>query len=113
MFGLAFENFPCQIIEHKAVTAGKSLDKTGGVGASLHGEGGQLQPGDPAFGAGFERGNVCISQFQPHHPVEKLGGLGGGEAQVGERAIRSVGRGRAGEPRGSGGSSRVAMTRCI
>src|SRR3972149_6365127 len=38
--GLAFENLPGQIIEHKAVTAGKGLDKTGGVGAPLHGEGG-------------------------------------------------------------------------
>src|SRR3990170_545381 len=28
--GLAFEDFPDQIVEHKAVTASKSLDKTGG-----------------------------------------------------------------------------------
>ena len=30
-FGLAFENFFGQIIEHKTVTAGERLDKTGGV----------------------------------------------------------------------------------
>ncbi len=81
--GLAFENFPGKIIEHKAVTAGKSLDKTAGVGAPLHGQCGQLQPGDPTLGAGFERGDVRVFQVQPHHAVKKVGGLGGGEAQVG------------------------------
>ena len=50
---------------------------------SLHGERGQLQAGDPAFGAGFQRGDVFRREAQTHHLVEKLGGFGGGEAQVG------------------------------
>ena len=44
---------------------------------------GQLQAGNPAFGAGFQRGDVVRGEVQAHHLVEELGGFGGGEAQVG------------------------------
>src|SRR5512133_2850959 len=56
-FRLALQDFLGQIIEHKTVAAGKSLDKTGCIGLPLHrerplqGKGCQLQPGDPAFRA--------------------------------------------------------------
>ena len=50
---------------------------------TLQSQGGQLQAGDPAFGAGLQRGDITIGEIQPHHPVEKFGGFGGGEAQIG------------------------------
>ena len=65
------------------VAAGEGFDKAGGVLLSLHGKRGQLQAGDPAFGAGFQRGDVFRREVQAHHPVEKFGGFGGGETQVG------------------------------
>ena len=46
-------------------------------------EGGQLQTGDPAFGASFQRGDVFRREVEAHHLVEKFGGFGGREAQVG------------------------------
>ena len=43
----------------------------------------QLQTGNPAFGAGFQRGDVFRREVQTHHLVEKFGGFGGGKTQVG------------------------------
>ena len=42
-----------------------------------------MQAGNPAFGAGFQRGDIAIREMQPHHAVEEFGGFGGGEAQIG------------------------------
>ena len=46
-------------------------------------ERGHLQAGDPAFGAGFQGGDVVRGEVEPHHPVEELGGFGRAETQVG------------------------------
>jgi hypothetical protein len=43
----------------------------------------QLQAGDPTLGPGFQRGDVFRREAQAHHPIQELGGFGGGEAQVG------------------------------
>ena len=43
-----------QIVQHEMVAAGEGLDEAGGVLMSLHGQGRQLQAGDPAFGAGLQ-----------------------------------------------------------
>ena len=50
---------------------------------SLHGNRGQLQAGNPAFGARFQGGDVFRREVEAHHLVEKSGGFGGGKAQVG------------------------------
>ena len=42
-----------------------------------------MQTGNPAFGAGFQRGDIFLGEIQSHHPVEEFGGFGGGKAQVG------------------------------
>ena len=65
MFRLALKNFFDQIVQHKTVAAGESLDKTGGVFPPLHGEGGQLQTGDPAFGAGFQAAMSSAERLRP------------------------------------------------
>ena len=49
----------------------------------MQSQGGQLQAGDPAFGAGFQRGDIFCGEVQSHHLVEKFGGFGGSKAQVG------------------------------
>ena len=49
----------------------------------LYGKRSQLQSGDPAFGAGFQRGNVFCREIQSHHLVEKIGSFDGRETQVG------------------------------
>ena len=61
----------------------KVSDERGNVRAALHGKRGQLQTGNPAFGAGFQCGDVFRREVQPHHLVEKSGGFSRGEAQVG------------------------------
>ena len=58
MFRLVLKNLFDQIVQHKTVAAGESLYETGDVFPALHGECGQLQTGDPAFGAGLQRGEV-------------------------------------------------------
>ena len=40
------------------MAAGEGLDETGGVLMPLHGKCGQLQTGDPALGARFQRGDI-------------------------------------------------------
>jgi hypothetical protein len=51
--GLAFENLLGQIVEYVAVATREGPDEAGDVLALPHRERGQLQPGDPAFGALF------------------------------------------------------------
>ena len=50
--------------------------------APLHRNRGQLQAGDPAFGA-VSSAAMSRPRVEAHHLVEEFGGLGGGEAQVG------------------------------
>ena len=66
------------------MAASERLDEASRVCLSLHGDGGELQPGNPAFRAGLQRGDVCLGEVQPHHLIEKLGGFGRGKTQVGE-----------------------------
>ena len=61
----------------------KDLNKAGGILLPLHGKRGQLQTGNPAFGAGFQSGDIFRRETKTHRLVEKLGGFGGGKAQIG------------------------------
>ena len=84
---------------------------------SLHGEGGQLQTGNPAFGAGFQRGDISVGEIQPHHPVEEFSGFGGGEAQVGGAQFGELTAGaQAGQRQGrvfAGGDDQVHLRRQV
>ena len=82
-FGLTLQDFFDQIVQHETVSAGEGPDEPGGVLSPLHRERGQLQAGDPAFGAGFQGGDVFRREVQAHHLVEKFGGFGRGKTQVG------------------------------
>ena len=65
------------------MAAGESLNETGGIPMPLHGKRGQLQPGDPALGAGFQRSHVAVGKRQTHYSIKKLGRFDRGELQVG------------------------------
>ncbi len=72
------------------MAAAERLNETGGVGLALQGQRGQLQTGNPAFGAPFQGGDVCLREGQAHHLGEKFAGFGGGEAQVGHPQLAQV-----------------------
>ncbi len=66
------------------MAAGEGVDERGAVVAvTLHRDGGELQPGDPAFSARLQRGDGVGAQVQPHCLVQEGGGFVDGEAQVG------------------------------
>ncbi len=81
--GLLPQDFFEQIVQHEMVAAGERLDEAGGVFMSLQGKRGELQPGNPAFGAPFQGGDVFCREGKCHRLVEKSGGFGGGKPQVG------------------------------
>ncbi len=73
-----------QVIHHKAMAAGEGVDKSVDVaGVSLHRDGGELQPGDPALRARLQRGEGVRAQGQPHRLAQKGGSFFQGEAQIG------------------------------
>jgi hypothetical protein len=94
-----------QIVHYEAVAAGERFDEVGGVWMSRHGplhgqrllhgqrplhsqgplhcKGGQLQPGNPAFGAAFQGSDIFGREVEAHNLVEKIGRFGEGETQIG------------------------------
>src|SRR3712207_1520063 len=63
---LLVKNFFDQVIYEVAIIAGKGCNKVGNILPPLHGECRQLQPRDPAFGAGYKRGYVFSREVQAH-----------------------------------------------
>ena len=84
---LRFQDFFKQIVQHEMVAAGEGLDEAGDVLMSQHGKRSQLQASNPAFGAGFQRGDVFCGELQAHCLVKKIGGFGGGKTQVGSAQL--------------------------
>ena len=115
--GLPLEDLFDQIVEHEAVAAGERRDEAGSVCTALQGDRGQLQAGDPALGAGFERGDVVGREVEVHHLVEKVGGLGRGEAQVGGAQLGQLASGaQSGQGQGwilTGGDDQVHLRRQV
>ena len=81
--GPARQHLLHQVVDDVAVVAGKGLHEAVHVGAPAHGEGGQLQPGNPAFSACLQCGHIRGGEGEPRGLLQKGGGLCGGEAQVG------------------------------
>ena len=76
-FGLALQDLLDQIVRDVAVVPGERPDEPGNILAAPQGEGGQLQAGDPALGAVFQRGDVLRREVEAHRLVEECGGFGG------------------------------------
>jgi hypothetical protein len=83
MLGLALQDLLGQVVDDVAVVPGEAGDEAGDVVSSPHRQRGQLERGDPAFGASLQRSDIPCRQRQSHHPVEVRRGLVGREAQVG------------------------------
>jgi len=60
------------------------------VGTALQGQGGQLQPGDPALRACFQVDDVFIRKGEPHQVVQESGRLFNCEPQVGLPYLRQL-----------------------
>ncbi len=112
-FGLTLQDLFDQVIHDIAVVSGERPDKLGNVIAPAHRERRQLEPGDPAFGAVLQRGDVA--QAERLRPITWLRNAAASAGVKRRSAARSSviwprARNRA---RGSCGSSRVVITRCI
>jgi hypothetical protein len=86
-FGLALQDLLDQIVHNVPVVSGKSPYKAGNVLSPAHGEGRQLEPYDPAFGAPFQCGKILCREVQAHRRqthglVEEFGGFGACKPQV-------------------------------
>src|SRR5664279_6079668 len=80
---LTLQNLLDQVVHDVPVIAREPGDETGDVVTSLHGERGQLERSDPAFGASLQCGDVCRCEAQPNDVVEIGRHFVGSEAQVG------------------------------
>ena len=83
LFGLSLQYLLHEVVDDVPVVSGELGDESADVGASLHGERGQLECGDPAFGPAFQRGDVVGGEVETGDVVEVGGDFVGGEAQVG------------------------------
>ena len=83
MVGLTVQDLVDQVVDDVPVVPGEAGDEAGDVVAALDRERGQLEGGDPAFGARLQRGDIPRRQVQAHHLVEVRGGLVRREAQIG------------------------------
>ena len=82
-FGLTMQDLLHQVVRDVPVIAGESRYEPRNVLYALHGERGQLQPGDPAFGPRFKGDHISCREIQPHNLVEEGGRLVSRETQVG------------------------------
>jgi hypothetical protein len=79
---LAVQHLLGQVVQHIAVAAGERLHKGADVVLAPQRQGGQLQPGGPAFGPVRQRRHGRLGQLGLHRRPEQRGGFLGGEAQV-------------------------------
>ena len=81
--GLAVQDLVDEVVHDVAMGAGHPGDQARHVSASLEGDGDQLQPDDPALGAGLEGRHVPGAEVQAHHSVQERLGFFEGEEEVG------------------------------
>ena len=75
-----------EVVDDEPVAPGEGVDEARDLtplGDAAQREGGELKAGDPPFGALLQRVRVGGGELQPHHLVEELSSLVGGEAQIG------------------------------
>src|SRR6266516_2185853 len=76
------------------MSAGEGGEKPGDIGSALQRERGQLQSGNPAFGAALQGGNGLGRQVQPHDRLQKRARFGVCKTEVsssylGQLSLRS------------------------
>ena len=98
VLGLPVEDLVDEVVDDVPVVAGEPGDERGRVVAAPQRERGELQRGDPALGAGLERGHVGGGERKAVDVVEVGGPPRLGEAQVGGADLDAARRGRAAGP---------------
>jgi len=73
---------PVELLEQIASEGLDFLPELVRIRMAAQGEGCQLQPRNPPFGALVQRINVLLVQFYPHHPVGEIGALRRGETHL-------------------------------
>ena len=81
--GLAVQDLVDEVVHDVAMGAGHRRDQARHVSAPLEGDGDQLQPDDPALGAGLEGRHVPALRSQAHHAVQERLGFFEGEEELG------------------------------
>src|SRR5215210_3189352 len=95
-----------------SIATGEGRDKFTNVLLLPHGERRQLQAGDPALGANFERASVFLRKREFHDVVEEGSRLPRVKRRSAARNSVSWPRARS-RANASGGSARPEMIRCI
>ena len=81
--GLTLQHLLDEVVDDVTIIAREAGDEAGHVVSPLHRQRRQLERGDPALGAGLQRGHVLRRQRQAHRLVEVRRGLIGREPQLG------------------------------
>ncbi|HRE28897.1 MAG TPA: hypothetical protein PK954_19805, partial [Anaerolineales bacterium] len=76
------DNLGNKIVQDKAMVAREGLYETRRIIAAVHRERGQLQTGDPAFGAGLQSGHISFGERETHDLRQELRGFGEREAHA-------------------------------
>ena len=92
-FGLARQHLLGQVVDQMAMAAAKGFDEGRQVVEPLHGEGRELQPGYPAFGACFQGLHYLRRQGESHHLLQERGGFLRCEAQIGSAQLLQLSAG--------------------
>ena len=82
LVGLAIQHLVGQVVQDVAVAAAEGRHKPGGIRLSLQRQGGQLQAGRPAFGAGRQRHHRRGGQDIASRFPQQRGRLLSGEPQI-------------------------------
>ena len=109
--GLAIQDLLDEVVDDEAIVSGETRDEAVDVVPTLHGQGRQLERGDPTLGALLQRGHLARLEVQPAASLRY--------ARASSRVNRrSAARTSTSCPcalrraSGNGGSARVAITTC-
>jgi hypothetical protein len=87
---LGVDDLGGQVLGDHLRRPGQPLQERAEFARALHGDRGELQPGDPTLGAALQDVDLGCGQVEVHRPGERRG-LGVVEAQVGPRGSRTTG----------------------
>ncbi|WP_419875124.1 hypothetical protein [Candidatus Pristimantibacillus sp. PTI5] len=90
MVGLTLQDLFNQIVHNVPILSCECTNKRRNVLAPAHRERRQLEPRNPAFGAGLEHRNFVVRKTKAHHLVEERGRFSGSKTQIGGTDLGQV-----------------------
>jgi hypothetical protein len=97
-FRLPRQHLLDEVVHDVAIVAGEGLDEAGNVIAPAHREGGQLEPGDPAFRPLLQGFDIFRREIEVHRLAQERRRFRCGEAQIGDAQLGHLAAGaQAGE----------------